>query len=190
MANLRLFIAAEIPKEVKSGLEELIKSLSASGDGVKWVRSGSIHLTLKFLGNVKEEELDKIKKAGETGLSGIIGGDGIQLSIEGLGTFPGGKRIRVIWIGMKGELDRLEMVRDALNESFYKLGFPKEERDFRPHLTLGRVKGRVSRETIEKIEDMKDIVLGDIGVSRLHLFKSDLKPTGAVYTSLAYYPFE
>jgi len=189
MANLRLFIAADITKEVRSELGQLTKSLSAPGDGVKWVRPGSIHLTLKFLGNVQEEELNKIKKAGETGLSDIDVVDGIQLSIEGLGTFPGGKRIRVIWIGLKGELDRLEIVRDALNESFYRLGFPREERDFRPHLTLGRVKGRVSRETIEKIEEMKDIVLGDIRVLKLHLFKSDLKPTGAVYTSLAYYPF-
>ncbi len=190
MANLRLFVAAEISKEVRSGLEDLIKSLSAPGDGVKWVRPASIHLTMKFLGNVKEEELDKVIKAGETALSDISGIDGIKLSIEGLGKFPGGKRIRVIWIGLKGELDRLEMVQDALNESFYQMGFPKEERDFRPHLTLGRVKGRVSREIIEKIEDMKDIVLGDIRVSGLHLLKSDLRPTGAVYTSLAYYSFE
>lgn len=189
MADLRLFIAAEITGEMRSKLGELIERLSSPKDGVKWVRPGSIHLTLKFLGSVKEDDLGMVKEAGEEGVSGFKGMDDISLAVRGLGTFPGRNRPRVIWVGLDGDVERLGAVRDSLEETFAKIGFPKEGRDFRPHLTLGRVKGGVDRKTIGRIEEMKDIVLGDIVVSGLHLFKSDLRPTGAVYTSLFYYPF-
>ncbi len=191
MADLRLFIAAEITDEMRSKLGGLIEGLSSPADGVKWVRPRSIHLTLKFLGNVREEDLGSVKKTGEEGISGFKGIDDISLTVKGLGTFPGGNtsRARVIWVGLDGDVERMGSIRNALEEAFAKIGFPKEERDFRPHLTLGRVKGRASGGMIDKIESMKDIVLGDIVVSGLHLFRSDLKPTGAVYTSLFYYPF-
>lgn len=189
MADLRLFIAAEITDDIRSRLAELIDSLSSPKDGVKWVKPASVHLTLKFLGNVKEEDLDRVIATGKEALSGFRGLDDIQLSVGDLGAFPGGKRIRVIWVGLGGEIDRLGGLRDALEGSFSKLGFPTEERSFKPHLTIGRVKGRANQEIVERIEGMKNIVLGNFKVSGLHLFKSDLRPTGAVYASLAYYSF-
>ncbi|MBN1573565.1 MAG: RNA 2',3'-cyclic phosphodiesterase [Deltaproteobacteria bacterium] len=192
MADLRLFIAAEITEEMRSKLGELIEKLSSPEDGVKWVRPGAIHLTLKFLGSVKEGDLKKVTEAGEEGVSGFKGMDDISLTVKELGTFPGGNKsrgARVIWVGLDGDIERLGAIRDSLEETFSKIGFPREDRDFRPHLTLGRVKGRADRRMIERIEGMKDIILGDIRVSGLHLFKSDLRPTGAVYTSLFYYPF-
>lgn len=189
MANLRLFVAAEIPEDIRVKLAEVIDSLSSPKDGIKWVRPASIHLTLKFLGSVGEEALDDVKGAVKEALSGFCGMDDVKLTAGKLGAFPGGKRIRVIWVGLGGEMEILGGVRDALEDSFLRLGFPREERGFRPHLTIGRVKGKANRDIVDKIEDKKDIVLGDFLVSGLHLYKSDLRPTGAVYTSLAYYSF-
>ena len=106
MADLRLFIAAEITDEMRSKLGELIEKLSSPKDGVKWVRPGSIHLTLKFLGSVNEDDLSRMKEAGEKGVSGFKGMDDICLTANGLGTFPGGGRARVIWIGLDGDIGR------------------------------------------------------------------------------------
>ncbi len=185
MADLRLFIAARPPEAVRRGLDNLSRSLGSRGDGVKWVRSDAIHLTLKFLGNVDEGMVREIRDATARCALGV--GE-IELSVGRVGAFPDMRRPRVIWVGLAGELDRLGSVAGALEEACFALGFPKEGRAFRPHLTLGRVKDRLSVDTIKKIEQSKDVVLGDMVVDAIELIRSDLQPSGAVYTTLSHFP--
>ncbi len=112
----------------------------------------------------------------------------IRLSVGSVGMFPDARRPRVIWVGLSGDIEKLVGLRDALEEACVSLGFPKEGRAFRPHLTLGRVKERLSTETLKKIEQNKNVVLGEMNVDHIELIKSDLKPSGAVYTTLSSYP--
>ena len=115
-------------------------------------------------------------------------GSEIRLIVGGLGTFPGAKKPRVIWVGLSGEVRRIVEVRDSLEEAFSRIGYPEEKRPFRPHLTLGRVKGKPSEGLLERIEGKKDVDLGEMIIRGFHLIKSDLMPSGAVYTHLDYYP--
>ncbi|MBN2224153.1 MAG: RNA 2',3'-cyclic phosphodiesterase [Deltaproteobacteria bacterium] len=185
MADLRLFIAARPPDTVLRGLSDLSRLLASRGDGVKWVRSDSIHLTLKFLGSVDEAMAGAIGDAAARCARGV---GNIPLSVGRVGAFPDMRRPRVIWVGLAGEIERLGSVANALEEACFDLGFSKEGRAFRPHLTLGRVKDRLSVETIKKIEQSKDVVLGDMVVDAIELIKSDLLPSGAVYTTLSHFP--
>lgn len=185
MADIRLFIAARPPDAVLKGLTDLSGSLASRGDGVRWAKADGIHLTLKFLGATDEDMVGAIGRAVS---ECVIGVEKIRLAVGRVGAFPDMKRPRVIWVGLAGELERLESVQRALEEACFSLGFPKEGRAFRPHLTLGRVKDRLSVETMRKIEKSKDVVLGDMVVDAIELIKSDLLPSGAVYTTLSHYP--
>ncbi len=185
MADLRLFIAARPPDALLRGLDELSRQLGSRGDGVKWVRSGGVHLTLKFLGSVDETMVRAVDEAAAPCARGV--GE-IPLSVGRVGVFPDMRRPRVVWVGLSGDVERLQAVQEALEEACFALGFPKEGRPFRPHLTLGRVKDRLSVDTMKKIEQSKDVVLGDMVVDAIELIKSDLLPSGAVYTTLSHYP--
>lgn len=185
MADLRLFIAARPPDAVHRALADLSRSLSSRGDGVRWVKADGVHLTLKFLGSTDEGKVAAIDRAVSECARGV--GE-IRLTVGRVGTFPDIKRPRVIWVGLAGDLARLESVQRALEEACFGLGFEKEGRAFRPHLTLGRVRDRLSVDTIKKIEQSRDIVLGDMVVDAIELIKSDLSPSGAVYTTLSHHP--
>jgi 2'-5' RNA ligase len=185
VADLRLFIAARPPDPVLRGLEEISGKLASRGDGVKWVRSVGVHLTLKFLGGVDEKMVRAIDEAAAPCTRGV--GE-IRLSVGRVGAFPDMRRPRIVWVGLSGDIERLQAVQEALEEACFALGFPKEGRPFRPHLTLGRVKDRLSVDTMKKIEQSKDVVLGDMVVAEIELIKSDLMPSGAVYTTLSHYP--
>jgi RNA 2',3'-cyclic 3'-phosphodiesterase len=185
VADLRLFIAAHPPDAVLRGLADLSRSLASRGDGVRWVKAEGIHLTLKFLGNTDEVMVPAIGRAAAECARGV---GNIPLTVGGLGVFPDMKRPRVIWVGLSGDIARLSAVRDALEDVCFALGFEKEGRAFRAHLTLGRVRDRLTVDTIKKIEESRTVVLGDMVVDGIELIKSDLSPSGAVYTTLSRYP--
>ncbi|MBN1882062.1 MAG: RNA 2',3'-cyclic phosphodiesterase [Deltaproteobacteria bacterium] len=183
MATKRLFIAAEPPQHVVDGCRDVIEKLKGAGDGIRWVKPHGIHLTVKFFGNVDESRIPEISDA-----AGVLSGSGaIDLAVGGLGTFPGKKRPRVIWIGITGDLDRLVTARDMLDGALSGIGFPREDRPFRAHLTLGRVKERIPVALVSRLEQSRDISLGAMRVEGFSLIQSDLKPSGAVYTPLAFY---
>lgn len=184
MATKRLFIAAEPPHHIIEGCRDLIEGLKTAGDGIRWVKSHGIHLTMKFFGDVDESRIPQINDAAEI----ITGIGSIDLSVEGLGTFPGGQRPRVIWVGISGDLDRIVTARDTLDGALSGIGFPREDRPFRGHLTLGRVKGRVPVALAARLEESRNVSLGEMRVEGFSLIQSDLKPSGAVYTTLAFYP--
>lgn len=174
---LRLFIAVPIPQGMREALEGLQASWKARTQGVRWVRPEGLHITLKFLGNVPEERLQAIKEAMETALSGLAP---FEVRVKGVGAFPSLRNPRVLWVGVEDEEGKLKGVFKALEKALQKLGFPREERPFSPHLTLGRVKGRGDFSFLEG----SGFDFGPLLVKEVILFKSDLKPEGAEYTPL------
>lgn len=178
---MRLFIAVELSKEIKKELTALEEKLKSSAADVKWVKPDNIHLTLKFLGETKEEQIEPIKKI----LNGLAEKFKVfKTEITGLGSFPSLKSPRVIWIGLNNISVILEMVK-LLEEELDKLGFPKEKRDFQPHLTLGRVRSPknidILKETLAKNLDFK---AGVLEVRDVFLIESKLTPSGPIYTTL------
>ena len=185
-SELRLFLALELPPEVRDSLEQIQRGLKRTGADVRWVRIGSIHLTLKFLGPVEPERVEEIAAAA----SGAAAGAGpLTLSPSSAGFFPGARSPRVVWAGLWGDLEELLSLARGLEQALVPLGFAAEKRGFSPHLTLGRVRSsRNKRDLIEAVLDLADWRGPEFQARELILFKSDLKPSGAVYTALGRFP--
>ena len=186
MSLLRAFIAVEIPPEIHQAIESKTAPLRAALDTslVRWASIDNIHLTLKFLGDISPANMEMLSQM----LSVEVGQHAaFVLKFGGLGTFPNSRRPRVIWIGIQAPAE-LEALQHGIEAAAATLGYPSEGRPFSPHLTIGRVKQQVRAAGIQKIrsalEQTKVGALGTAQVSAVHLFKSDLKPSGAVYTKL------
>lgn len=186
MSLLRAFVAVEIPSGIHQAIEKKTAPLRAALNAslVRWVPAENIHLTLKFLGDVSPASLDLLQQmlCAEVSQHHVF-----ELEFGGLGAFPNPKRPRVIWIGIQAPAG-LEALQHGIEAATATLGYPDEERPFSPHLTIGRVKQNVGSAGMQQIrtalEETKVGPLGMARVSAVHLFKSDLRPTGAVYTRL------
>ena len=149
---------------------------------VKWVRPENIHLTLKFFGNVEESRVEPILQS----IEGLIRRTSpFSTKVQGMGAFPHSKNPRVIWMGLIDETKGLTSLQKSLEGALEKIGFEPEGRPFQPHLTLGRVKSsREKDDLIEKMEKHREEAFGEVEVEEVILFKSELKPTGPIYTVL------
>jgi len=179
---MRVFIALELPAVIKEAATAVQRELMKSEAHVGWVRADGMHLTLKFLGEVSESQLSEIEKTLET----VAGGTGsVKFTVRGLGVFPNPKNPRVVWLGIQPEDDRLSRLQERIDRALAPLGFPSEKRDFRPHLTLGRVKSSRGLDDLMKaMAGHHHFSAGECTLGELHLIQSDLKPEGAVYTRL------
>ena len=179
---IRSFIAIDLPQKTRENLAAIQDQLRQSQAGVRWVKPGSIHLTLKFLGNILPEQVDEIAAA----VAQLVRDEPpITLCAAGLGAFPSPRKPRVIWVGLRGEVDRLANIQAGLEKALEPLGFAREDRGFRPHLTIGRVKDRRRLQSL--IEAMSTLELPEFNSfdgNEIILYKSDLRPTGAIYTKL------
>jgi len=185
--QIRSFIAIELPKEVKSGLHRLQNELKLPRHTfVKWVAPESIHITLKFLGNISPGKVVEITKVMEQSSQGA---SPFQLEIGGIGAFPNLRQPRVLWLSIKGELDRLVALQQHIDSGLVPLGFAKETRPFTPHLTLARLREGISpgdrRDFGELVMKTPSEVNYKFDVNSLSLMKSQLLPGGAVYSRLA-----
>jgi len=153
---------------------------------IRWVRREGIHLTLKFLGDIEKNTVDNIEAAMGRATQGI---SRFTLMGEGIGVFPHLRRARVIWTGLSGDVQALMALHRNLESELKSLGFPKEKRPFRGHLTLGRAKGRLDTTTLRQaLEGLRDFQTASFSVPSLVLFQSTLRPQGAAYTRLAEAP--
>ncbi len=182
MPQIRTFIAVELPEAIKRELARLQSDLRRYGARVSWTRPEGLHVTLKFLGNVDERQIEAIAEAVKTA---VAGEKQPRLTVVGTGAFPSWGSPRVLWVGVEDEKNRLAEIQARLDKELEKLGFEREKRAFKPHLTLGRVKaiGGV-RPVCEDLRN-REVALGTFEVAEIVVMKSDLKPTGAVYTPLA-----
>ncbi len=184
---LRTFIALELDDGLKSaltGMQDRLKRRVSAG-AVRWVRPDGIHLTLKFLGDTPADRLPAIQSALAEAAAGATP---FVVQAEGLGCFPNLRRPRVVWVGLSEPTGALQRLRDAVEAQVAPLGFPTEGRAFSPHLTLGRVQRRASTseaaEVGEVVRSAQVGLVGQIQATRVYFIKSDLRPTGAVYTTL------
>ena len=190
---IRAFIAIELPDGLLKKIAELQKIIKKDVKGsrtVSWPRAHGIHLTLKFLGDVEESRVEEIYGALKKATAGFgpmrlkAGGGKEGGGVGGVGGFPNLKNPRVLWVGLDGPEEFLKLQR-SVEEAMQRLGFEKEERPFKPHLTLCRIKSpedaRILGHNIEKLKDFIDM---DFEAGHLVLFKSVLSPKGALYTAL------
>ena len=181
-STIRTFIALELPPSVISLLEKVQEDLKSMRLRAKWVRPENIHLTLKFLGNINPGDIDKI---GGAMIAAVDDFAGLTLVARGVGVFPGIKRPRVIWVGLGGQIQSLFTLQRVLEDNLAGLGFKKEKNPFKGHLTLGRFRQTVNPNTIRQImREYANLYSEEFTARRIILFKSDLKPTGAVYSQL------
>lgn len=185
--QIRSFIAAELPTDIKSKLDKLQEELRQNKlQHIKWANPSGIHLTLKFLGNIDAKDIERITNAIEEGCKGC---HEFTLELSGLGVFPNYKRPRVIWLGVGGQVDVLLKLQRQIDDKLELIGFPREKRPFSAHITLGRVRESVTSNELEEygrvIQNKKYDEKHSVGVKRINLMRSQLQPTGAVYSEIA-----
>lgn len=184
--NLRLFIAIDIPEQIKEEISDLIEILKKYDADVKWIQPDNLHLTLKFLGETSDTLPEKIR---ESLLPIVSSYEPFFISIRSTGVFPHEKHPRVLWIGIV-DSDRLQSLKGDIDQKLSSVGFPMDDKNFHPHLTLGRV--RSNKGMLSLMKDFRmfhEKFFGDCIVDRIKLMKSDLKPKGPVYTCLHDLPF-
>ncbi|MFZ2444939.1 MAG: RNA 2',3'-cyclic phosphodiesterase [Syntrophobacteraceae bacterium] len=186
-SSIRSFIAVELPGTVRRMLEELSGELRKSDAAVGWVKPDGIHLTLKFLGNVAPEVIERIKPVLAEVASRALP---FRIQAAGCGAFPTIKQPRVIWAGVRGESEPLVRLQKEVETAMVPFGFEPENRPFRPHLTLGRVRGRQRLHALQQILlARREFTAEPFDVTELVLYKSELRPDGARYTPLFKAPF-
>ena len=180
--SIRTFIAFEIPEHVLAAIGKIQEVLKSYKFNIKWVRPVSIHLTLKFLGNIDPAAVEQIEPVLRAAVKSYAP---FSIQAKGLGVFPGVKRPRVIWIGITGQIDRLIGLQRNLDKNLNEIGFSQDKRPFKGHLTLGRAKGRIDARRMQSVlTKYNEFEAEPFTVGSLILYKSDLHPTGAVYTKL------
>jgi 2'-5' RNA ligase len=182
---MRLFVALEIPSEVRENLAALVKSLRAVSPQTRWVRPENLHVTLKFIGEVAEARLAAVRSA----LSSVRSEQPATLEFRGLGFFPDEKHPRVFWAGIKAS-PNLKTLAANIDKAMEKLGIPLEKRPFSPHLTLARFEPpRLPEKLRAAIQENAARDFGSLRTGQFHLIESKLKPTGAEYTTLESFRF-
>ena len=189
VASLCLFIALNLPDELRANLERPYRSLklALAGDGVRWTPLGQIHLTLKFLGDVSADSLAELRAAVARGCRGVAP---FSLRAQALGVFPSGPRPRVVWFGVTGGLAMLRQLQDQIeNETIRWL--EREARPFQPHLTLARIRVLGPGRAAALRKKMAALAAADFGawpVGRVDLMQCHLSAAGVTHTRLAEFP--
>jgi len=187
METWRTFIAIELDAAVKSELRRVQRELAGQvpAHSVRWVQPDGIHLTLKFLGDTPLEKVQEVqaalaRAAAEVGPFAVI--------VSGVGCFPNVRQPRVVWVGLVERSGALSKLHSAVEAQVAPLGFPTERRPFSPHLTLGRVRQDASRSDAQRIGEAVAAFGAatpcEMGAVRVSYIKSDLRPAGAIYTTL------
>ena len=188
---MRVFIAIDIDEQIRKALADLQEELRGKADikrgDAKWVDPGNIHLTLKFLGEIKDNQIMDI-----CNITGDVAGrhKRFELEIESVGHF-GGKSARVLWVGMGQNCEKLLQLQQDLEQKLDEVGWPKEARKFSGHLTLCRIRNaKAGIKLAQLARDYKDFRLGTMPADSVSVFQSQLTPQGPIYTVLGRYELQ
>jgi 2'-5' RNA ligase len=182
---MRLFVAIDVPEDVRASLAGVVAKLRPTCRSVRWVRIEGIHVTLKFIGEIAPEKVGNIRAA----LSAVAERPPIPIVFRGLGYFPNERRPRVLWAGVEAgpELARLA---SEVDTALHPLGVAREDREYSPHLTLARFKEPRGLEALRTaIAKAGPLEFGATTAREFHLYQSVLKPGGAEYTRVATFSF-
>jgi RNA 2',3'-cyclic 3'-phosphodiesterase len=178
---MRVFIAVDLPNEIRKTLADVQHELRDFSNSVRWVSPDAIHITLKFIGEMPEKRLEEIDDA-LTGFTWLP----FTITVRGVGFFPGTRSPRVFWAGM--EAPTMKDMAEELDTRMERVGFDKEKRAFRPHITLARARDtRIDSSLVAASEPYEHYDFGSFVADRVFLFQSTLKPSGAVYEKLKEY---
>jgi RNA 2',3'-cyclic 3'-phosphodiesterase len=186
MANIvRTFVAVEIPVEVQDRAGKLIGSLQEAPAKVKWVAPRHLHWTLKFLGDVDMLEIPSVCQAVSRAVAPIVPFD---IEARGAGAFPDPARPRTVWVGMGEGSDEMIELHDAIDRELAALGYRGENRRFRPHLTIGRVRQahEGTRELARLIRENAEVPIGISTVYEVVVFSSELGREGPTHEPLCH----
>jgi 2'-5' RNA ligase len=182
---VRLFIAIEIPENIRDAFASLLKEFRAIAPQLKWVRAENLHVTLKFLGEIESARLGALQNV----LSAVRSPNPVSLEFRGLGFFPNEKRPRIFWAGMEASPNLKTLAAD-IDQAGYRIGFPPEERPFTPHLTLARFPlPGIPPKLLQAMNAKSVQSFGSLSTQEFHLIESKLKPTGAEYTTVQTFRF-
>ena len=185
--TIRAFVAIELPGVVRSALGDAIAQISGSGArGVRPVKPDGIHLTLKFLGDIRPDQVGPLSEAMERATRPVAP---FSLCLGETGVFPGPRAPKVLWVGVTGDLEPLTELWSGLEAATADLGFARDRRRFSPHLTLARIRdGAPSEEARMATAALSRIRFSEnlrIPVDSINLVHSTLGPRGASYDTMA-----
>ena len=180
----RTFCAIELGAEVRAQLADHAQRLrdTVPDASASWAKPENVHLTLKFFGNVAKEKLTRVSDAA-TRAAGAFGPFAIR--IGGTGVFPRRSRPQVLWVGVEDSSGQLSALQQRLEEEFAREGFAKEDRGFRPHLTIARLRRPEDARPLAEAHIQTKFDFTEIGVTELVLFRSQLSPKGSTYTVIS-----
>jgi len=179
---MRLFIGLDVPWQIRRNLELVLEHLKPTAE-IAWSRLDNLHVTTKFIGEWPESRLDSLKAA----LAPVRRTGELKIVIRGIGWFPNPHNPRVLFAGIQAppEVAALAAETESVCEA---LGIPAERRDFRPHLTLARIRTpKPLFELKQTIAALPDDRFGEFRATEFHLYNSELRPGGSIYTKLASY---
>lgn len=182
MDSLRTFIAVELDKQIIEELTQALNLFKSTQADVKWVNPPNAHITLKFLGEVQEQKIEKISqiiKESSCGFKPFV------LTLQSLGAFPTLNSPRVIWIGAVSQDNILEKLAETIEINLVSLHFPKEKRGFKSHITIGRVRSNKNKAELINLLRNLEIAKKEMLVKTVTLFKSTLSPKGSIYERLS-----
>ena len=185
---IRAFLAIAPSAEVRQSIGKIQSRLKRSCPfDIRWLKPESIHLTLKFFGDVSPTDIIDLARVVEKHSPTL---EPLQLTVKTLGVFPSLQRARVVWIGLAGETAPIFTLRQNLEQGWAACGFTRDDRPFLPHLTIGRIKSsRLTGDPVNFLAQAGDWSAESFRADGLVFFQSDLTPRGAVYTQLAWFPF-
>lgn len=187
MERVRSFVAILLNEEVRAAVASVIAHLRPLGPRVSWVASPNLHLTLKFLGELPPDTLERVKEGLDEAVADAMP---FSLRFHGLGAFPGLSRPRVLWVGVVEGASAAQGLQSRVEAALGVRGFPREARPYSPHLTIGRVREpRGLADLQQAIARDARMPFGRLEVRALCLMRSELSPTGARYTELQTFPF-
>ena len=186
MEKIRTFIAIKIPRKLEAALDGLLAELRRAGGDVKWVNPASVHITLKFLGEITPDDVARVSRAVESATAGKIS---FVLSSGAKGAFPNLRRPRVFWVGLQEQHQaQLRELQQDIEKRLEAVGFPREARAFKPHLTIGRVRSLRDIDQVVTAFTRNDFPMIDLPVSEVLIMKSELIRAGAVYSVQQAFP--
>jgi 2'-5' RNA ligase len=180
--RIRTFIAVNLSDELRAQAAAVQAELRAAAPSVKWVAAEGMHFTLKFLGGVESDVINRVIPANG---AAVEGQPEFDLTLRGVGAFPRPGSARVVWVGVSAGAEQMAELARRIEAAMTPLGFEPEKRPFSAHMTLGRVKSRPEPGLRDAIERLGDVAVGTMRVTSVAVMKSDLTPRGAIYTRLA-----
>jgi 2'-5' RNA ligase len=181
---MRTFVAIEIPSEIREQIHALLDALRRAPADIRWSRPEGLHITLKFLGEVAPEKVEEVKAR----LQALAPAAPLSIAVRGAGFFPNERAPRVLWLGIQAGPELQELAA-RIEDSLLPLGYPKEDRPFAPHLTLGRARGTNNLGSLRELLRLREpLDMGSFVAQDFSLYESQMASGGSVYHKLARYP--